>query len=191
MKYLERKLKLEIQESLIPNKVVVLLGPRRIGKTVLINQVLKEITEPYLLLNGEDISTRELFIRRSVENFTQLLDGNKLLVIDEAQKIPDIGNSLKLMIDEIPGLKILVTGSSAFDVENYTGEPLTGRKITFNLFPLSEQEYDQVHPLLIRKDKMYERLVYGNYPELLQLESKAQKNRYLNDLVTSYLLKYI
>jgi len=191
MEYLSRIIKPLVMESLKPNKVIVLLGPRRIGKTVLISQILENITEPYMLLNGEDISTRELFERRSVENFLQLLDGKLFLVLDEAQKIPNIGSSLKLMIDEIKGLKIIVTGSSAFDVENYTGEPLTGRKITFNLYPLAEQEYDQIHPLNVRKDKLRERLIYGNYPELLQLRTKAEKNRYLNDLVSSYLLKDI
>ena len=191
MDYLERTIKPQILEYLLPNKVVVLLGPRRVGKTVLISQILNEITEPYVLLNGEDIATRELFTRRSVSNFLQILDGKLFLIIDEAQKIPDIGNSLKLMVDEIKGIKILVTGSSAFDVENYTGEPLTGRKYTFKLHALSEQEYDQIQPLLIRKDKLRERLIYGNYPELLQLETKAQKSRYLNELITSYLLKDI
>lgn len=191
MEYLARTIEPLISESLLPNKVVVLLGPRRVGKTVLIRQILERITEPYLLLNGEDIATRELFSRRSVENFLQLLDGKMLLVIDEAQKIPDIGNALKLMIDEIEGLRILITGSSAFDVENNTGEPLTGRKLTYHLYALAEQEYDQIHPLLVRKDKLRERLIYGNYPELLQLSTKAQKSRYLNDLVTSYLLKDI
>jgi predicted AAA+ superfamily ATPase len=176
---------------LVPNKVVVLLGPRRVGKTVLINQILEQTTDPYLLLNGEDISTRELFTRRSAESFLQLLDGKRLLVIDEAKKIPDIGRSLKLMIDEIPGLRALITGTSAFDVENYTGEPLIGRKLTYHLYALADEEYDQIHPLPVRKDKLHERLVYGNYPELLQLDTKAQKNRYLNDLVSSYLLKDI
>ena len=191
MDYLERTIKPQIKEYLLPNKVVVLLGPRRVGKTVLVNQILSETTEPYLLLNGEDIATRELFSRRSVQNFLQILDGKLFLIIDEAQKIPDIGNSLKLMVDEIKGIKILVTGSSAFDVENYTGEPLTGRKYTFKLYALSEQEYDQIHTLLVRKDKLRERMIYGNYPELLQLSTKAQKNRYLNELISSYLLKDI
>ncbi len=132
MNYLERAIKPQILEYLLPNKVVVLLGTRRVGKTVLIKQIITEITDPYLLLNGEDISTVELFSRRTVENFKQLLDGKLILIIDEAQKIPGIGNSLKLMVDEIEGIKILVTGSSAFDVENYTGEPLAGRKYTFS-----------------------------------------------------------
>ena len=189
--YVNRTLTPLLRESLIPGKVVVLLGPRRVGKTVLIHQILASIKEPYLLFNGEDISTRELFSRRSVENFLQLLDGKRLLVIDEAQKIPDIGNSLKLMVDEIEGVRIMITGSSAFDVENYTGEPLTGRKFTYHLYALSEKEFEQIHPLTIRKDKLRERLVYGNYPELLHLPNKAQKNRYLNDLVSSYLLKDI
>ena len=126
-----------------------------------------------------------------MQNFLQILDGKSVLIIDEAQKIPDIGNSLKLMVDEIKDIKILVTGSSAFDVENYTGEPLTGRKYTFKLYTLSEKEYEQIEPLLVRKDKLRERLIYGNYPELLQLKNKAQKNRYLNELMTSYLLKDI
>ena len=191
MDYIQRKIKAIVQESLLPNKVIVLLGPRRVGKTVLVKQLLDEITEPNLLLNGEDITTQELFSRRSIQNFKQLLEGKLLLVIDEAQKIPDIGNALKLMIDEIEGLRILITGSSAFDIGNYTGEPLTGRKYTFKLFTISEQEYDQVDSVLVRKDKLRERLVYGNYPELLQLKTKNQKNRYLNDLVTSYLLKDI
>lgn len=191
MDYLKRSIEPLIKEYLLPNKVLVLLGPRRVGKTVLLRQILSEITEPFLLLNGEDLNTKELFNRRSLPNFLQLLDGKKLLVIDEAQKIPDIGHALKLMIDEIAGLRILITGSSAFDVENFTGEPLTGRKFTFKLFALSEAEYDQRDSILIRKDKLRERLVYGNYPELLQLQTTEQKNRYLNDLVGSYLLKDI
>ncbi|MCB9275257.1 MAG: ATP-binding protein [Lewinellaceae bacterium] len=129
MEFLRRSIQPILQEYLLPNKVVVLLGPRRVGKTVLIRQVLSEITEPVLLLNGEDLNTRELFKRRSLPNFVQLLDGKKMLIIDEAQKIPDIGYALKLMIDEIEGLRILITGSSAFDVENYAGEPLAGRQL--------------------------------------------------------------
>jgi predicted AAA+ superfamily ATPase len=191
MNYLEREIKSKILEYLIPNKVVVLLGPRRVGKTVLINQLIQELSEPYVLLNGEDISTKELLKRRTAANYLNLLNGKLLLIIDEAQKIPEIGFVLKLMIDEIKGLKILITGSSAFDIENLAGEPLTGRKYSFKLFTLSEKEFDQIDSLLVRKDKLHERLIFGNYPELLHLASKDQKTQYLNELVSSYLLKDI
>lgn len=191
MKYLDREIKAELFKFLLPNKVLVLLGPRRVGKTILLKQIIEELTEPYILLNGEDISTTELFKRRSISNLRQLLDGKLMLIIDEAQKIKDIGSALKLMIDQIDGLKILITGSSAFDVENLTGEPLTGRKYTFKLFALCEKEFDQIELLPIRKDKLNERLIYGNYPELLQLPEKEQKKMYINELVNSYLLKDI
>lgn len=106
---------------------------------MLVRQIISSITEPVLFLNGEDINTRELLARRSVPHYLQLLDGRKILIIDEAQKIPDVGAALKLMIDEIAGLRVLITGSSAFDVENRTG----GRKYTFRLYPLSDAEYHQ------------------------------------------------
>lgn len=191
MIYINRIIEDQILESLIPNKVMVLLGPRRVGKTILIEQIIEKVEEPYLLLNGEDITVLELLKRRSVQNYINLLQGKRLLIIDEAQKIPDIGNVLKLMIDQIKGLKIIVTGSSAFDINNYTGEPLTGRKITYNLFALSEQEFDQVENIFEKKDNLHHRLVYGNYPELLQLKENTKKEEYLREILGSYLLKDI
>ena len=191
MELINRTIQSRIEEYFVPGKVIVLLGPRRVGKTVLVRQIISSITEPVLFLNGEDINTRELLARRSVPHYLQLLDGRKILIIDEAQKIPDVGAALKLMIDEIAGLRVLITGSSAFDVENRTGEPLTGRKYTFRLYPLSDAEYDQKYSLPERKDKMKERLIYGYYPELLTMSNSGMKAAYLNDLVSSYLLKDI
>ncbi|MCE2820916.1 MAG: ATP-binding protein [Bacteroidota bacterium] len=191
MELINRTIQSRIEEYFVPGKVIVLLGPRRVGKTVLVRQIISSITEPVLFLNGEDINTRELLARRSVPHYLQLLDGRKILIIDEAQKIPDVGAALKLMIDEIAGLRVLITGSSAFDVENRTGEPLTGRKYTFRLYPLSDAEYDQKYSLPERKDKMKERLIYGCYPELLTMSNSGMKAAYLNDLVSSYLLKDI
>ncbi|MEZ4827786.1 MAG: ATP-binding protein [Bacteroidia bacterium] len=191
MKLIPRKVEAQVKTYLKPNKVVVILGPRRVGKTVLIQKITSETTEPYLLLNGEDFGTRELFQRRSIKALTHILDGKKFLIIDEAQKIPDIGHALKLMVDEIPGLKVLITGSSAFDVENYTGEPLTGRKMTFKLFGISEGELSPLESATEKKDNLHERLIYGNYPELLQLETQTEKHLYLRELVNSYLLKDI
>ena len=130
----------KILSSLRPGKVVVLLGARRVGKTFLIKEIMNKAAEPYLFLNGEEFSTRKLLERRTVKNYLAVLGDKKLLIIDEAQKIPEIGNILKLMVDGIDDLKIIATGSSAFDLQNKAGEPLTGRKITLNLYPLSEKE---------------------------------------------------
>ncbi len=190
-KLLTRSVEKQIIKSLVPKKVIVLLGPRRVGKTILINQIIRQITEPYLLLNGEDVDTRKKLAYRSTQNYLNLLGIKRLLIIDEAQKVPDIGNILKLMIDEIEGLKILVTGSSAFDINKYTGEPLTGRKKTFNLYALSEAEFDQTEDLIQRAANLKQRLVYGNYPELIHLKDIEDKTDYLRDLVNSYLLKDI
>ena len=190
-KLLTRSIEKQILKNLIPNKVIVLLGPRRVGKTVLIKQIIEQITEPYLLLNGENVDVRKKLAYRSTQNYLNLLGSKRLLIIDEAQKVPDIGNILKLMIDEIEGLKILVTGSSAFDINKYTGEPLTGRKKTFNLYALSEQELDQTEDAIQRVANLKQRLIYGNYPELTHLIDIEDKTDYLQDLVNSYLLKDI
>ena len=191
MQLIHRIIENQVIKSLVPNKVIILLGPRRVGKTVLIKQVVEKLNEPYLLLNGEDFSVLEILARRSVQNYKNLLGNKKVLLIDEAQKIPDIGNILKLMVDEIKGLKILVTGSSAFDIDKYTGEPLTGRKKTFNLLSLSESEFDQVENQIEKRDNLRMRLVYGNYPELVHLKNLEDKSEYLNEIVNSYLLKDI
>ena len=180
-----------IIKALVPNKVVVLLGPRRVGKTVLIQQVLEELDEPHLLLNGENMDARKKLEYRSVQNYKNLLAGKKLLIIDEAQKIPEVGLVLKLMVDEIAGLKILATGSSAFDLNIYTGEPLTGRKKTIQLFGLSESEWTQTEDSISRSANLKQRLVFGSYPELIHIPDPKDKADYLIELVNAYLLKDI
>ena len=188
---LERQIKPHILRNLQPNRVVILLGPRRVGKTVLIRQILDALDAPYLLLNGEDVATRRLLAERSVPNYRQLLGSKRLLFIDEAQKIPEVGKMLKLIVDEIPGIRVLATGSSAFDLNKYTGEPLTGRKKTFHLYTLAEQELDQAETLLSKMANLRHRLVYGNYPELLHIPDLIDKTDYLRDLTNSYLLRDI
>ena len=191
MDYLVRDLSGNIIRKLQSNKVVIVFGARRVGKTVLVKEVLDKINEPVLSLNGEDINVHDKLAIRSVENYKQILGSYKLLYIDEAQKIPEIGLKLKLMIDEIEDLKIIISGSSSFDIHKDAGEPLTGRKYTFNLFALSESEYNQVENNIEKIDKVRERLVFGNYPELLHLPDREDKIDYLNEMVSSYLLKDI
>ena len=188
---LKRKIYNNIVESVKSGKVIVLLGSRRTGKTVILNKLKEAAKEPVLLLNGEDLSTHELLERRTVQNYKQLLGDKKFLLIDEAQKISGIGIKLKLMIDEIKDLKIIVTGSSAFDIHNSTGEPLTGRMLTFNLFPLSEQELSSYENVTERKDNLLHRLIFGNYPEPYFLSDNEEKIKYLKELLNTYLLKDI
>lgn len=191
MKYLIRVIEKQIINNLESNKVIVILGARRIGKTILLSQLIKKIVEPYFLLNGEDYATYELLERRSVANYQNLLGNRKLLIIDEAQKIPNIGKVLKLMVDGIKEIKIIVTGSSSFDLSSSLGEPLTGRQKIFKLFPLSEKEFQQIESPAERRDRLEERLIYGNYPELTQIKNRENKLAYLRELVNSYLLKDI
>lgn len=188
---LKRAIEDEVLKYLRPNKIVVLLGPRRVGKTVLIQQILNRISEPYLLLHGEDQDVRRQLEYRSTQRYKNIIGGKSLLIIDEAQKIPEIGNVLKLMVDTIAGIKILATGSSAFDLEKFTGEPLTGRKHTFYLFGLSEKELNQTENIFEKEANLRNRLVYGNYPELIHLEDLQERKAYLDELIKSYLLKDI
>ena len=189
--YLVRDIFEKITKKLQPNKVVIVFGARRVGKTILVKEILAKVNEPFLTLNGEDINVHDKLAIRSIENYKQILGSNKLLYIDEAQKIPEIGLKLKLMIDEIEGLRIIISGSSSFDIHKDAGEPLTGRKYSFNLFALSENEYCQVEDRIAKIDKVRERLIFGNYPELLQLPDREDKIDYLNEMVSSYLLKDI
>ena len=187
----KREIKKLLINKIQANKVIILIGPRRVGKTYLLKEIKEELADLCLMLNGEDINTHRMLENQSIENYHQLLGNRRTLIIDEAQKIPGIGNKLKLMVDEIPGLKVIITGSSAFEVDNTSGEPLTGRKYTYTLFPLSVRELLPMENDLAHFDQMEERLVLGSYPELLHLGDRNDKLDYLNDMLSSYLLKDI
>jgi len=188
---LTRRLRVNIEKYLRPNKVVLILGSRRVGKTVLVNKIEKDFRGRVLKLNAEDSLAKEFLGHTNISNYKTTLAGIDLLIIDEAQTIPAIGQILKLIIDEIKGIKIIATGSSAFDLLNKFGEPLTGRSFTFNLFPFSASEYLEVENHFEITQKLEERLVYGSYPELLEYETAAEKQFYLQNLVNTYLLKDI
>ena len=191
-KYINRAIKDDFLKKMTPNKVLLLFGARRVGKTAFIEHFINDnIIEPVLELNGEDMSTSEILKQRTVENYKRLMGNHKVLIIDEAQKIQNIGQILKLMVDNIEGIKIIATGSSVFDLANQLGEPLTGRKITFNLYPLAQMEYSEEESIVQTKSLLEERLIYGSYPELIKYVSYEEKAAYLNELVNSYLLKDI
>jgi uncharacterized protein len=182
----------EFHRKLLPNKVLILLGARRVGKTDLIKKYLETISpETYLQLNGENLDDANLLKERSISNYSRLLANVKLLVIDEAQNIPDIGMILKLIVDTIDGIKIIATGSSVFDLSNKLGEPLVGRKNTIYLFPLAQMEFSNYENYKETTIKLEERLIFGSYPELEQYPDWNDKINYLKEILNSYLLKDI
>lgn len=190
--FISRAIYERFKKRIKPQKVLILLGARRVGKTELIKQYLSEFDRSeYQLYNGEDQKTWQLLAERSVSNYERLLSGTKLLVIDEAQKIQDIGVKLKLMVDSIEGLRIIATGSSVFDLTNKLGEPLLGRSNTMHLYPLAQMEFSKHETYAQTLENLEERLVFGSYPELQQLESWDEKAEYLDNIVGFNLLRDI
>lgn len=188
---ISRYLKSTILNKIGKNKVILLFGTRRVGKTWLIEQITAEANIAYLFLNGEDQDIQSLLATRTAANYKRILGNSKLLVIDEAQVIPEIGKILKLLIDSFKDLTIIASGSSAFDLSNQTGEPLTGRSITYYLYPVAQLELAKNENGLQTVQNLEERLIFGSYPEIFQLETLAEKAQYLTELVKSYLLKDI
>lgn len=180
-----------LRRALKPNKVLVLLGPRRVGKTELLKKFASETNEQALFLNGDDIQTHNILEQRSSENYKRLLGDIRFLIIDEAQEIEDIGRKLKLMVDTIDGLKVLISGSSAFEINNQVGEPLVGRMTVLKLYPLAQLEFQQYENLIETRGRLEDRLIYGGYPELIHLGSNQEKEKYLKEIVYAYLLKDI
>ena len=190
--YFKRAVFDNFNKKVLPNKVLILLGARRVGKTELIKNYLKTVpVETYLQLNGEDINDANLLQERSVANYKRLLTNIDLLVIDEAQTIPEIGLILKLIVDSIEGIKIIATGSSVFDLNNTLGEPLVGRKNTMYLFPLAQMEFSTQENYKQTTENLEERLLFGGYPELVHYEDWEEKKEYLYEIINSYLLKDI
>jgi uncharacterized protein len=191
MEFIKRSLEETILNSKKPNKVVIILGARRVGKTVLLKQIMQKSDRRSIYLNAEDFYVREMLKERSIINYKTQFSGFERIYLDEAQSIPEIGLILKLIVDEIEGIEVIVTGSSAFDLLNRFGDPLTGRSFTYYLFPLSQTELSRNESFLETKQRLHERLLYGSYPEILSYDTLEQKKEYLHNLVHTYLLKDI
>ena len=188
---IERELKAQVVKRIKPQKVMLIYGPRRVGKTLLLREIFNEFEGKKLLLNGESSDTVRMLSDRSISNYKHLFADVSLLAIDEAQHIPEIGMKLKLMVDEIPGLAIVATGSSSFDLQNQAGEPLVGRSTRFMLTPFSIKEINKQQPTFQTITNIDQHLVYGFYPELISIDSGAEQARYLTEIVDSYLLRDI
>ncbi len=174
---------------LATNKVLVIYGPRRSGKTTLLNDFLQKTELKYRLVSGEDINVQEILGSQDFDKIKEYVGDFELIAIDEAQNVKGIGMGLKIMADNIPGLKIIAAGSSSFDLANQAGEPLVGRKKTITIFPLAQMELARNINTYDLKQKIDDFLIYGSYPEVYLLPSKSEKIDALNEIANSYLLK--
>jgi hypothetical protein len=180
-----------IEQRMLPQKVMLIFGARRVGKTILMRQIVGSFDGKSLVLNGDDADTHALLERMSAANYRHLFEGVELLAIDEAQHIPQIGAKLKLIVDELPGIRVLASGSSSFNLRNQAGEPLVGRSSQFILTPFSAQELAAQETPVDTFKKLEERLIYGSYPDVTMFDTYVQKREYLQDIVDAYLLKDI
>lgn len=190
--FINRAIKDEFIKKLQPKKVLVIYGARRVGKTEFISRFLKTQKEKdYLLLNGDDLTVLKLLENRTKENYKRLLGNKTLLVIDEAQQIPNIGQNLKFIVDQFKTIKVIATGSSMFELDNKVGEPLVGRKNTLKLHPLSLMELTLQEDLVTTNSLLQERMIFGGYPELIHCSDRNDQIDYLREMVNSYLLNDI
>lgn len=190
-KWYKRYLEDQNYSFLKPGKVFVLYGPRRVGKTELLKKLISYFEGEKYLGTGDNLELREILSTQRLNSITTYFGKYDLIFIDEAQRIPEIGYALKLLIDHFPGLTIVVTGSSSFDLSSKIGEPLTGRNVTRILYPLSVIElYEQLGGIKVA-EQLENLLVFGSYPETLNANDISDKIEYLIALRDSYLFKDI
>lgn len=186
MEYIEREIEPEIVKRLDSGKVNIIYGPRQSGKTTMVRHLVSSQELNPLWLDADMLDVRELVSDMSPEKWRRILQGHTTLVIDEAQRIDGIGLSLKILIDHVPGIQVIVTGSSALNLRNRTDEPLTGRNFSYTLLPPSFREL-AAKDILTEQRALEERLVFGSYPGVLaESEDRA---RVLSSLASSYLYK--
>lgn len=184
---------LDIEAEARPGEVLLILGPRRSGKTTLIQRFVETTQRSVVFYRGDELSVQHNFSVHELRALEPLIGSHDTLVIDEAQMIPNIGKSLKLLVDTQPGLSIIVTGSSAFELSGQLGEPLTGRKRTKYLLPVSLHELtsDSDTSQLAATTQLPELLIYGQYPRAVTTPDHSERAELLRELVDSYLLKDI
>lgn len=179
-----------LDNYLEPNKVLVIYGPRQVGKTTLLQHYLSQTNLKYKADSGDNLKIQQIIGSQDFSQILSYLRGYELYTIDEAQRIPGVGMGLKIIVDQIPNIKVIVTGSSSFELSDQIGEPLAGRKKTLILYPISQSELSAVYNPFEIKEKLPELLIYGSYPAVLTADPE-KKADVLEELVNSLLLKDI
>ncbi|TAL68128.1 MAG: ATP-binding protein [Bacteroidetes bacterium] len=184
---IKRVIEKQIVTKFFKGKAIILLGPRQSGKSTLIESILNKRKEKILWLNGDDSDTRTLLSETNSTKLKNITSGYKIVFIDEAQRITNIGLTIKIIVDKLKDVQLIATGSSAFELTAKINEPLTGRKYVFMLYPLSFQEMCDEHGLLEEKRQIEYRMVFGSFPEIVTKPEESED--LLKTMAESYLYK--
>ncbi len=177
----------KIESKFFKGKAIVLIGPRQVGKTTLIKEILTN--KKYLFLDGDDPSVRDIMTNPNTEKLRSIIGENTIVFIDEAQRIENIGVTSKIIADQFKLVQLILSGSSSFDINNQINEPLTGRKWEYELYPISWEEFENKEGYIKAQQKLEQQLIYGFYPDVLN--HVGEEKIVLNTLVNSYLYKDI
>ena len=183
----DRTIGKRIIEKINGGKAIVVVGARQVGKTTLLKEILKD--KEFLFLDADDPSTRSLLESPTTEEIRTFIGEHKYIFLDEAQRIPGIGLTLKIITDQFKGVQLFVSGSSSFDLGNALNEPLTGRKWEYELFPITWEEYENKIGFIKSEQQIENRLLYGLYPEVINNQGNERET--LKNLVNSYLYRDI
>lgn len=180
-----------LPQAILPGKVTILYGPRQVGKTTLVSDffALPETTRQHRYINADELVYREALASQDKQRLGQLLGDNKLLAIDEAQRVPNIGLNLKIIVDSFPQAEIIATGSASFELANQIGEPLTGRTLTYYLYPVSYAELQATFGVFESRAQLERWLIWGGYPAIVATEAIQLREKLLGELVGAYLYR--
>jgi predicted AAA+ superfamily ATPase len=184
---IKRELEELIHEKLFKQKAIIILGPRQVGKSTLLSIIQQKLDRKALLLNCDNSDIKKQLTEPGINELRRLLGEYELVLIDEAQRVLNIGLTLKLITDQLPEKQLIVTGSSSLELSNFVNEPLTGRKFEYQLFPVSIKEIVGHFGFIETNRNLEQYLVYGTYPDILK--NPGNENEILNNLVSSYLYK--
>ena len=184
---IKRQLQEKIEARMFAGKAIIVIGARQVGKSTLFKMIIDKQDLPTLQLNCDEPETRDMLSNTNIANLRLLIANNRIVVIDEAQRVENIGMTLKLITDNFPDIQLLVTGSSSFELQDKLNEPLTGRKFEYHLFPISTAEILNSQGLLRVNQTLEQRLIFGSYPDIITHSEDAKE--LLTNLSGSYLYK--
>jgi hypothetical protein len=181
----------QIERAITPGKVIILYGPRQVGKTTLVTELTAKTRLRYKFINADELVYREALSSQNKQTLGELLGDSELMVIDEAQRVPNIGLNLKILVDGFPHAAIIATGSASFDLANQVSEPLTGRTLTFNLYPVSYSELQKTCGVFEARSQLDRWLIWGGYPAIVTTDSPEMRQKLLGELAGAYLYRDI